>query len=43
MTTENSKSAAKSAPRISLDAWAVFLALAAAALIRFGVIPRVPW
>jgi hypothetical protein len=38
-----SQEAAHSAPRLSLDAWAVILALALAALIRFGVIPRVPW
>jgi len=37
------KAAAKPAPAISLDTWAVILALAAAALIRLGVIPRVPW
>ena len=36
-----SKSA--TAPRLSLDAWAVFLALLAAALIRVGVIHRIPW
>jgi hypothetical protein len=34
---------AKPAPRISLDTWAVLLALAAAALIRFGLVPHVPW
>jgi hypothetical protein len=34
---------AKRAPAISQDTWAVILALAAAALIRLGVIPRVPW
>jgi hypothetical protein len=37
------ESAAKSIPRLSLDTWAVLLALAAAALIRLGVIPHVPW
>jgi hypothetical protein len=30
-------------PAISLDTWAVMLALAAVALIRLGVIPRIPW
>jgi len=35
--------AARSAPKLSLDTWAVILALVAAALIRFGVIPKVPW
>lgn len=29
--------------RISLDTWAVLIALAAAALIRFGLISKVPW
>lgn len=33
----------KAAPRLSLDAWAVVLALAAAALIRLGLIQHVPW
>jgi hypothetical protein len=28
---------------LSLDAWAVIVALAAALLIRAGIIPRVPW
>ena len=35
--------AVKSTSRLSLDTWAVIVALVAAALIRFGVIPRVPW
>ena len=34
---------AKAEPKLSLDTWAVLLALLAAALIRFGLIPRVPW
>ncbi len=34
---------AKPTPRISLDTWAVLLALAAAALIRFGLIHHIPW
>lgn len=29
--------------RLSLDTWAVLLALAAAVLIRLGVAPRIPW
>jgi hypothetical protein len=28
---------------LSLDTWAVLIALLAAILIRTGVIPRVPW
>jgi hypothetical protein len=30
-------------PAISLDTWAVVIALGLALLIRVGVIPRVPW
>ena len=30
-------------PRLSLDTWAVLVALVAAALIRLGLISRVPW
>jgi len=33
----------RAASRLSLDTWAVIIALLAAALIRFGVLPRVPW
>jgi hypothetical protein len=29
--------------RISLDSWAVLLALAAALLVRFGILKTVPW
>jgi hypothetical protein len=43
MTNTNSQPQTKSAPRISLDAWAVLIALAAAVLIRAGVIHRIPW
>ena len=32
-----------SSRRISLDTWAVLLALAAALLIRLGVFKTVPW
>jgi hypothetical protein len=34
---------AKTTSRLSLDTWAVIVALLAAALIRFGLLPRVPW
>ena len=37
------KGEAKTTPRLSLDTWAVIVALLAAALIRFGMIPRIPW
>jgi hypothetical protein len=43
MITENTRPAANSSPRLTLDEWAVLLALAAAILIRFGVIHRIPW
>jgi hypothetical protein len=33
----------KSTARISLDSWAVWSALIAAALVRFGLIHRIPW
>ena len=35
----------KSSPlrRVSLDSWAVLLALAAAVLVRFGILKTVPW
>jgi len=39
----NSPAAASSRSKLSLDTWAVLVALAAAALIRFGVIPKIPW
>jgi hypothetical protein len=29
--------------RVSVDTWAVLLALVAAVLVRLGVIVRVPW
>lgn len=29
--------------RLSLDTWAVLAALAAAVLIRLGMVPRIPW
>jgi hypothetical protein len=29
--------------RLSLDTWAVIVALAAALLVRTGIIPRIPW
>jgi hypothetical protein len=28
---------------VSLDTWAVLLALAAALLVRFGVLKNIPW
>ena len=43
MRSTNSQTQIKSAPRLSLDSWAVLIALAAAVLIRFGLIHRIPW
>jgi hypothetical protein len=43
MTNTNSQTPKKSPPRFSLDTWAVVIALAAAILIRTGVIHRIPW
>jgi hypothetical protein len=43
MSNAPPQSETTTAPRLSLDAWAVFLALLAAALIRVGVIHRIPW
>jgi len=43
MSNTNSNNNAKNAPRFSLDAWAVVIALAAAVLIRVGLIHRIPW
>ena len=34
---------ASSTRRISIDSWAVGLALVAALLVRFGVLKTVPW
>jgi hypothetical protein len=39
----NANSQTKPAPRISVDTWAVLIALAAAVLIRVGLIHRIPW
>jgi hypothetical protein len=39
----NANSQTKPSPRLSLDAWAVLIALAAAVLIRVGLIHRIPW
>ncbi len=43
MSNTNSPAQTKPTPRISLDTWAVLISLAAAALIRFGLIHRIPW
>ncbi|HVM76137.1 MAG TPA: hypothetical protein VMT75_10870 [Candidatus Saccharimonadales bacterium] len=43
MSDPKTQVATKSSSKLSLDTWAVILALAAAALVRFGVISRVPW
>jgi hypothetical protein len=43
MSNTNPHAPIKSTPRFSLDAWAVLIALAAAILIRTGIIHRIPW
>jgi hypothetical protein len=43
MADVKSQTSSRAVPRLSLDTWAVLLALAAAALIRLGVISRVGW
>ena len=43
MSNTSSQTQKKSRPLFSLDAWAVVIALAAAVLIRAGVIHRIPW
>jgi hypothetical protein len=42
-TTDATLGLAAKRPKISLDTWAVIFALAAAALIRSGVIKHIPW
>ena len=41
--TQKAKTVARRGSAISLDTWAVAIALALAVLIRLGFIPRVPW
>jgi hypothetical protein len=41
--SERPQAEAKPDPRLSLDTWAVLVALFATALIRLGIISRVPW
>jgi len=43
MSNPNTEVSLRSAAKLSLDTWAVIVALVAAALIRFGIIPHVPW
>jgi hypothetical protein len=43
MSTHIPSTTAKTAPRLSLDTWAVLIALAAAVLIRVGLIHHIPW
>ena len=42
MSNSESKAVAKPARKLSLDTWAVLIALLAAVLIRIGVV-HVPW
>ena len=43
MNETASTDVAKKKPALSLDTWAVIIALLAALLIRAGIITRVPW
>lgn len=43
MPEQKTRTEAKPTLGLSLDTWAVLIALLAAALIRFGLISRVPW
>jgi len=43
MSSANLQTQTKSTPGISLDTWAVLISLAAAVLIRLGLIHRIPW
>ena len=43
MSKANSNGQTELSPGLSLDAWAVLISLAAAVLIRAGVIHRIPW
>ena len=43
MSNTKPQTETKSAPRFSLDSWAVLIALAAAILISAGIIHRIPW
>lgn len=43
MSEQNSQPSPRLIPRLSLDTWAVLVALLAAVLIRVGAIPRIPW
>ena len=41
--TDATQEVAARRPKLSLDTWAVLFALAAATLIRSGVIKHIPW
>jgi hypothetical protein len=43
MSDSTTNAAAANPRKISLDTWAVLIALAAAALIRFGLLRSIPW
>ena len=43
MSRSQTQAETRAASRLSLVSWAVIIALLVAALIRFGLLPRVPW
>jgi hypothetical protein len=43
MSSEEKVSQAKKPGRLSLDSWAVLIALFAALLVRAGVLKHIPW
>jgi hypothetical protein len=43
MSERNAQPRSRLIPRLSLDTWAVLIAILAAVLIRVGAIPHVPW
>jgi len=43
MTTASNTAAPPARRLLSLDGWAVFLALLAALLVRVGVVKHIPW
>lgn len=43
MSTTNNSTSLKNGPSLSLDTWAVIIALLVALAVRFDVLKNVPW